>query len=70
MRFGGDPGIASLFPDRPKGMHHKTYEHLQSAVLSAEILAQERLAIVLERLKRSERPRGRSSRRLGKEFWR
>ena len=41
MRLGGGPGIASLFPDRPKGMHHKTYEHLQSAVLSAEILAQE-----------------------------
>jgi hypothetical protein len=38
--------------------------------LSAEILAQERLAIVLKRLKHSERPRGRSSRRLGKEFWR
>jgi hypothetical protein len=67
MRLGGEPGIASLFPDRPKGMHHKTYEHLQTAVLSAEILAQERLAIVLDRLQRRERRVvGRSS----KEFWR
>jgi hypothetical protein len=70
MRLGGEPGIASRFPDRPKGMHRKTYEHLQSAGLSAEILAQGRLAIFLERLKQSKRPRGRSSRRLGKEFWR
>jgi hypothetical protein len=70
MRLGGEVGIASRFPDRPKGMHRKTYEHLQSAGLSAEILAQGRLAIFLERLKQSERPRGRSSRRLGKEFWR
>src|SRR5262249_54906000 len=50
----------------PKGMRHKTYERLQSAALSAEILAQERLAIFLERVKHSERPIGRSSRRLGK----
>jgi len=67
MRLGGEPGIASLFPDRPKGMHHKTYEHLQSAVLSAEILAQERLVIVLDRLQRRER---RVVSRSSKEFWR
>ena len=67
MRLGGKSGIASLFPDRPKGMHHKTYEHLQSAVLSAEILAQERLVIVLDRLQRRER---RVVSRSSKEFWR
>jgi hypothetical protein len=54
-RLGGEPGIASAFPGRPKGMHRETYDHLQSAVLSAEILAQERLATVLARLQRRER---------------
>jgi hypothetical protein len=62
--------MVSLFPNRPKSMHRKTYEHLQSAGLNAEILAQQRLAIFLERLKQSECPRGRSSGRLAKEFWR
>src|SRR5215471_9963675 len=52
MRLGGEPGMASVFPARPKGMHHRTYERLQSAVLNAEILAEERLAIVLARLQR------------------
>jgi hypothetical protein len=66
MQLGGEPGMASQFPDRPKGMHHKTYEGLQSAVLNAEILAEERLAILLGRLQRSDRPSGRRSR---KEFW-
>ena len=55
MRLGGEPGIASAFPGRPKGMHHQTYERLQSAVLNAEILAQERLVIALARLQRSDR---------------
>ena len=31
-------------------MHHQTYERLQAAVLDAEILAEERLAILLARL--------------------
>jgi hypothetical protein len=70
MRLGGQPGMASPFPNRPKGMHHKTYERLQSAVWSAEVLAEERLVIFLGRLQRRERQSGR--RVPGgprKEFW-
>jgi hypothetical protein len=70
MRLGGEPGMASLFPNRPKGMHHKTYKRLQSAVWSAEVLAEERLVIFLGRLQRRERQ---SDRRVAggprKEFW-
>jgi hypothetical protein len=66
MRLGGEPGMASPFPDRPKGMHHQTYKRLQSAVLNAEILAEEQLAILLARLQRSDR---RSAGRPSKEFW-
>jgi hypothetical protein len=70
-RLGGEPGIASAFPGRPKGMHRETYDHLQSAVLSAEILAQERLATVLARLQRRERrSERRTAGRPSKEFWR
>ena len=72
MRLGGEPGTASLFPKRPRGMHQRTYHRLQSEVLDAEMLAEERLVIFLERLQQSERQgnNSRSSRRPGKEFWR
>jgi hypothetical protein len=71
MRLGGEPCSASAFPSRPKGMHHQTYERLQSAVLNAEILAEERLAILLQRLQDSDRRSWRRSiGRLRKEFWR
>ena len=70
MRLGGEPGMASQFPSRPKGMHRDTYERLQSAVLNTEILAQERLAIVLARLQRSDHRSGRrSAGRARKELW-
>jgi hypothetical protein len=70
IQLGGEPGMASQFPGRPKGMHHRTYERLQSAVLNAEILAQERLVLALARLQRSDRPRARrATGRPRKEFW-
>jgi hypothetical protein len=55
MRLGGEPSTASALPVRPKGMHRRTYDRLQFAVLNAEILAEARLAILLTRLQRSER---------------
>ena len=70
MRLGGEPGTESPFPARPKGLHHKTYERLQSAVSNAEILAEERLVILLARLQRSDRrSERRSTGRPKKEFW-
>ena len=66
MRLGGEPGIASLFPDRPKGMHKRTYERLQSKISDAEMLANERLAIFVEQLQRRDH---RIISRSHKEFW-
>ena len=66
MRLDGESCTASAFPSRPKGMHHQTYERLQSSVLNAEILAEERLVIFLEQLQRRER---RVAGRPSKEFW-
>jgi hypothetical protein len=68
---GGEPGTVSPFPDRPKGMHHKTYERLKSATLNAETLAEEQLIIMLARMQRSDRrSERRSAIRPSKEFWR
>ena len=70
MRLGGEPGTASVFPARPKGMHRETYERLQSRVLNAEMLAEERLAILVARLQRSDRrSERRSSSRPRRDFW-
>jgi hypothetical protein len=70
-RLGGEPGTASAFPARSKGMHRDTYERLQSAVLNAEILAQERLVNALAQLQRRERrSERRTAGRPSKEFWR
>jgi hypothetical protein len=70
MQLGGEPGMASLFPQRPRGMHRRTYERLQSEVWRAEMLAEERLNTMLERLQRIERrPTTRIRRRSSKEFW-
>jgi hypothetical protein len=66
-RLGGDPGTASLFPRRPKGMHERTYQCLRSKISSAEMLAEERITIFLERLQQSDRRE--RSRRPRKEFW-
>jgi hypothetical protein len=70
-RLGGDPSTASLLPRRPKGMHERTYQRLLSQILDAEMTAEERLTIFMQRLLKIERRgNGQSSRRPRKEFWR
>jgi hypothetical protein len=31
MQLGGSPNMVDVFPDRPKGMHWKTYDRLRRA---------------------------------------
>jgi hypothetical protein len=65
QRLGGDPGMAAPFPDRPKGMQHRTYLRLRDTALQMKIGADQIFAIRAQRLlARIERP----NRRKG--FWR
>ena len=34
-RLGGEPGFMNIFPDKPKGMHWRTYQRLQKQDLAA-----------------------------------
>jgi hypothetical protein len=47
QRLGGDPGMASHFPERPKGMWSKTYERLFDKTRDAEDQANIAMAIQL-----------------------
>ena len=50
MRLGGEPGMFSPFPDKPKGMHWRTYQRLAQEVADTEAVADEHLALVAARL--------------------
>src|SRR5262249_26755541 len=48
--FGGEPGMAAPFPQKPKGMWRRTYERLREQAIKAEMLAEEALEIQADRL--------------------
>ena len=64
MKLGGEPGMVSSFPERPKGMWRRTYLQLQNMVHEAELEANTAILMHLERL---DSKVGRSQQRKG--FW-
>ena len=64
QRLGGDPGMASQFPARPKGMWRRTYERLQKRTFEIEMRAEE--AMDLHLVKLAARIDGRSNKG---SFW-
>ena len=49
-RIGGEPGMLSNVPERPKGMWHRSYQRHLSEIFLAEDAAQERLVLLAARL--------------------
>jgi hypothetical protein len=46
MRLGGDPGMLSPCPEKPKGMHWHTYGRLQQRARGAEMMAEHLWAVL------------------------
>ena len=49
-RLGGEPGMLSDVPERPKGMWHRTHQRYLAEIFAAEDAAQERLVLLAARL--------------------
>ena len=65
QRLGGDHGMASLFPERPKGMWRRTYERLHRRAFECEMQAEEAMDLHFAKLAaRIGRPNRKRS------FWR
>lgn len=64
MRLGGGPGVLSPFPEKPKGMHWRSYERQRQRAAKAEGAADEHLWMWLGRLKAQ-----RGKQRKAKGFW-
>jgi hypothetical protein len=50
QRLGGDPGLAALFPPKPKGMWRRTYDRLREHAFTIEMQADEAFERQAERL--------------------
>jgi hypothetical protein len=65
QRLGGDPGMDSSFPPRPKGMWRRTYEHLRERCFDTEMRADRAFELHAGRLlARIDKPKSK------RRFWR
>lgn len=71
MKLGGQPGMGSIFPLRPKGMWQRTYDRMRHSVFDAEVMAGERLEMMVARLQDLDRRSKHHVKGKKKEgFWR
>jgi hypothetical protein len=55
MRLGGSPNLLEPFPEKPRGMHWRTYNSLRARSLTAEIRSVAIMQAYLEQLRRRSR---------------
>jgi hypothetical protein len=55
MRLGGSPNLLEPFPEKPRGMHWRTYNSLRATSLTAEIRSVAIMQGYLEQLRRRSR---------------
>src|SRR4051812_18597839 len=61
VRLGGRPGMASRFPDPPRGMWRRTYARLVESAYAAEQRADAALAVKFEWLVKADQRKGKRS---------
>ena len=50
MKLGGEPAMNGFFPDKPKGMHWRTYQRLRLEAVNAEAEANKLFTVLAGRL--------------------
>lgn len=69
MKLGGEPGLAAMFPRRPKGMWRRTYDRLLDETAGLESRSEERLERYAVRLMAGRDLRRRRTRRRATGYW-
>ena len=68
-KLGGEPGLASMFPNKPKGMWRRTYNLLLDETVGLESRSDERLLRYAARLSADRNLRKGPKRRQVKGYW-
>ena len=69
QKLGGEAGMASAFPARPKGMWRRTYSRLQEEAIEAELQAEEAFELHVAHLMQRILGKSRGAPGQSRSFW-